>query len=178
MATINGKALVKDGKPLDRAYSNGQLIYGRNLLLNSSNLGFWYGNNAGKTTITVESFDKTTNMWHFVAPQQSFSNAGIYIANTTVKSGDSWVLSFDIKGTGIWSSIGARLEGSTVNTPVGNNTASWNRLSSTGIKTKDSGSVVLYFDLTNSPLDVYIKLPKLEIGTMPTDWTPAPEDYI
>ena len=32
MATMNGKALVKDGKPLDRAYSNGQLVYGRNLL--------------------------------------------------------------------------------------------------------------------------------------------------
>ncbi|MCT0026090.1 gp58-like family protein [Weissella confusa] len=34
----------------------------------------------------------------------------------------------------------------------------------------------MYFDTTDSPLDVYIKLPKLETGNVPTDWTPAPED--
>lgn len=36
MAIINGKALVKDGKPLDRVYSNGQLVYGRNLFYNKN----------------------------------------------------------------------------------------------------------------------------------------------
>ena len=36
MAIINGKALVKDGKPLDRVYSNGQLVYNRNLFSNKN----------------------------------------------------------------------------------------------------------------------------------------------
>lgn len=36
MATINGKALIKDGKPLDRVYSNGQLVYNRNLFSNKN----------------------------------------------------------------------------------------------------------------------------------------------
>lgn len=34
----------------------------------------------------------------------------------------------------------------------------------------------MYFDTTNTPLDVYIRLPKLEVGNLPTDWTTAPED--
>ncbi|MCT0025121.1 hypothetical protein, partial [Weissella confusa] len=34
----------------------------------------------------------------------------------------------------------------------------------------------MYFDTTDSPLDVYIKLPKLETGNIATDYTPAPED--
>ena len=63
MATINGKALVKDGKPLDGAYSNGQLVYGRNLLLgtakgvtgvgsNSINLAFGYYALAGDKKVS------------------------------------------------------------------------------------------------------------------------------
>jgi len=35
MPTINGKACVIDGKPVDKVYSNGRQIYGRNYLLNS-----------------------------------------------------------------------------------------------------------------------------------------------
>ena len=38
MATINGKALVRDGKPLDRVYSNGQLVYSRNLIVRTGEL--------------------------------------------------------------------------------------------------------------------------------------------
>ncbi|MDT9683394.1 hypothetical protein RND61_15115 [Streptomyces sp. TRM76323] len=185
---LNYSALILSGQPnssdkLESSDVHSWVNYtinndGRNLLLNSKLLyTSGLGNNAGKTTITVEPFDDTTNMWHLVAPQQSFDNAGIYIGNSSIKNGDSWALSFDIKGTGIWSSIGAQIEGSTVNTVVEPVTTNWSRLSSTGIKTKDGGSTVVYFNLTNSPLDVYIKLPKLEEGTIPTDWTPAPEDF-
>ena len=37
MTTINGRALVRDGKPLDRVYSNGLLVYGRNYILDTTN---------------------------------------------------------------------------------------------------------------------------------------------
>ncbi|MDG9745796.1 hypothetical protein, partial [Leuconostoc falkenbergense] len=63
MATINGKALVRDGKPLDRVYSNGVLVYGRNLLLNSKTLS-WGVTSNGYATSTKVSYDSTTNMWH------------------------------------------------------------------------------------------------------------------
>ena len=56
MATINRKALVKDGNPLDRVYSNGQLVYNRNLFFNKN-----YPNNPTVTTPGVWSKVYDTN---------------------------------------------------------------------------------------------------------------------
>lgn len=160
-----------------KAQVDGLSVGGRNLLLNTKAL--WtggIGNNGSKVTLTLEAFDSTTNMWHLVAPQQAYNNAGIYFYNGAIQPGDNWALSFDVKGTGNWSSNGARVENSTVTKSVEPLTTSWARVSSTGKKVSAGGAVIFYFDLTNSPLDVYIKLPKLEYGNMPTSWTPAPED--
>lgn len=160
-----------------KAQVDGLSVGGRNLYLNTKAL--WtggIGNNGSKVTLTLEAFDSTTNMWHLVAPQQAYNNAGIYFYNGAIQPGDNWALSFDVKGTGNWSSNGARIENSTVTKSVEPLTTSWARVSSTGKKVSAGGAVIFYFDLTNSPLDVYIKLPKLENGTMPTAWSPAPED--
>ena len=35
MATINGRACVVDGKPVDKAFSNGKQVYGRNMISDS-----------------------------------------------------------------------------------------------------------------------------------------------
>lgn len=159
-----------------KAQVDGLSVGGRNLLLNTKAL--WtggIGNNGSKVTLTLEAFDSTTNMWHLIAPQQAYNNAGIYFYSA-IQPGDNWALSFDVKGTGNWSSNGARIENSTVTKSVEPLTTSWARVSSTGKKVSAGGAVIFYFDLTNSPLDVYIKLPKLENGTMPTAWSPAPED--
>ena len=56
MATINRKALVKDSKPLDRVYSNGQLVYNRNLFFNKN-----YPNNPKVQTPGVWSKVYDTN---------------------------------------------------------------------------------------------------------------------
>lgn len=53
----------------------------------------------------------------------------------------------------------------------------WTRVSSTGVSGAQH-TVIIYFNSIDVALDVYIKLPKLETGNVPTDWTPAPEDYI
>ncbi|WP_312399494.1 phage tail spike protein [Leuconostoc lactis] len=160
-----------------KAQVDGLSVGGRNLYLNTKAL--WtggIGNNGSKVTLTLEAFDSTTNMWHLVAPQQAYGNAGIYLGQGVIQTGDNWALSFDVKGTGNWSSNGARLENSTVTKSVEPLTTSWARVSSTGKKVSAGGATIFYFDLTNSPLDVYIKLPKLEKGTLATDWSPAPED--
>lgn len=160
-----------------KAQVDGLSVGGRNLYLNTKAL--WMGgigNNGSKVTLTLEAFDSTTNMWHLVAPQQAYNNAGIYLGQGVIQTGDNWALSFDVKGTGNWSSNGARVENSTVTKSVEPLTTSWARVSSTGKKVSAGGATIFYFDLTNSPLDVYIKLPKLEYGNMPTSWSPAPED--
>ncbi|MFL2049919.1 pyocin knob domain-containing protein [Leuconostoc mesenteroides] len=84
--------------------------------------------------------------------------------------------SFDIKGTGVYSDKHIGIEASApFNSPTGNVSSDWTRISSNGVA-NGSNPVIIYFNSLNTALDVYIKLPKLESGNIPTDWTPAPED--
>ena len=153
-------------------------IGGRNLLLNSRLLTIKTFPNAG-VTVEIVPYDSKTNMWHITAPQGGSINAGLYFpqsVNVTnpIAYGVKWVFSLDIKGTGIHSQIG--VEGSNpFNKVTGPVTTGWTRIVSTGVS-QGSDIVVVYFDTSKSPLDIYIKLPKLEVGNVPTDWTPAPED--
>lgn len=153
--------------------------FGRNLYLNSRVLSDGYGTN-GNVTVTVEPFDSTTNMWHLVAAQGAGVAVGIYIfnyANGKIPNNSDWSYSVNIKGIGNIITLG--LEGSDVSTIrgiIGNN---WSRISQTGhVNEPNFKTLVMYFNTTDSPLDVYIKLPKLELGNVATDWTPAPEDAI
>lgn len=152
-------------------------VGGRNLYLNSRVLSDGYGVNS-TATVTVEPFDSTINMWHFVAAQGSGSAVGIYLfnyGNGKINNNSDWSYSADIKGTG--QPIDFGIENTSkepVKGVIGND---WSRISQTGhVNESNIKTLVMYFDTTNSPLDVYIKLPKLETGNIATDWTPAPED--
>ncbi len=81
---------------------NSLAVGGRNLLVNSKLLTFTNGNNTATTTTKV-AYDATTNMWHITSPKGSSGNAGIYFSQSVVTKGQSWSLSFDIKGTGVYS---------------------------------------------------------------------------
>lgn len=158
-----------------KAQVDGLSVGGRNLLLNSKTL---FGSASNGGTITKEAFDATTNMWHITSPLGSGDNRGLYfnIANNTstpIPVGQPWTMSFDIKGTGLFRQVGP--VNSTTKGLTGNVPADWTRVSATGIRTT-ANNIVLYFDATTVALDIYIKLPKLEIGNLPTGWTPAPED--
>ncbi|MBJ7625061.1 collagen-like triple helix repeat-containing protein [Weissella confusa] len=152
-------------------------VGGRNLYLNSRVLSDGYGVN-GTATVTVEPFDGTTNMWHIVSPQGSGDRVGIYYsgyANGKLYNNSDWCYSADIKGTGKINRFG--IEETTSFITRGSMGNDWSRISQAGhINAPFFKTIIMYFDTTNSPLDVYIKLPKLEIGNVPTDWTPAPED--
>ena len=153
-------------------------VGGRNLYLNSKGLADGYGTN-GNVRVTVEPFDSNTNMWHFVAEQRSGMEIGIYLwdyGGGKLPDNSDWSYSADVKGTGKVLRFDIEGEGAS-NTPVkGTIGSEWSRISQTGHINEGSKTLVMYFDTTDSPLDVYIKLPKLETGTIPTDWTPAPED--
>lgn len=158
---------------------NNMRVSGRNILLNSRQL-FNVSNNGNNATKVT--FDDTTNMWHITAPAPVTAGRGIYFyqtANTSkpLVKGDKWAMSIDIKGTGMLREFGA--EGSTNQTqPTGPIPTEWTRLSSTGTAV-GTGAIIIYFGNgadTTQALDVYVKLPKLELATMPTAWTPAPED--
>ncbi len=153
-------------------------VGGRNLYLNSRGLADGYGIN-GNVRATVEPFDSTTNMWHFVAAQGTGNNIGIYLwnyCNGKIPDNSDWSYSTDVKGTGKVVTFGIERDN---NKPVkGNIGSEWSRISQTGHVDYGVKTLVMYFDTTDSPVDVYIKLPKLETGNIPTDWTPAPEDKL
>ena len=151
-------------------------VGGRNLLFKTAYLSFAYGPNVA--TVTVEPYDDSTNQYHIVSSGTSF--AGIYFgqqiqAGNNIKNGEKWSFSIDIKGTGVPALIG--LENHTGNvTQIGTIGSDWARVSFTGVASSDTSAVVIYFSPNNEPVDVYVKLPKLEQGDLPTAWTPAPED--
>lgn len=152
-------------------------VGGRNLLLNSKTL---FGSASNGGTVTKEAFDATTNMWHITSPLGSGDNRGLYfnIANNTstpIPVGQPWTMSFVIKGTGLFRQVGP--ENSTTKGLTGNVPTDWTRVSATGIR-GTANNIVLYFDATTVALDIYIKLPKLEIGNKATDYTQAPEDIV
>ena len=180
MPTINGKVCVVDGRPVDKVFSNGKQVYGRNLYLNSKALEDNYARNSNAVNITVEPFDSTTNMWHFVAEQGIGDTIGIYFydyAIDKIPDNSDWSYSADVKGTG--KPVKFAIENGSMNPVIGTVGSEWSRVSQTGrVGNPEHSTIVMYFDTTSSPLDVYIKLPKLEIGTTPTPWTPAPEDVL
>lgn len=155
-------------------------VGGRNLLLNSKVLSWGVTNNAATTSAEV-SYDSTTNMWHITSPKGGSENAGIYFfqpgnVSNLITKGQQWAFSIDIKGTGVYSKFGIEWS-KPFNTPSGNVSTDWTRVSSTGTAT-GTNAIIIYFNSKDVALDVYIKLPKLETGTIPTDWTPAPEDVV
>ncbi|MCT4420296.1 hypothetical protein EFT49_08880 [Leuconostoc falkenbergense] len=157
---------------------NALSVGGRNLYLNSRGLADFYGTN-GSAKVTVEPFDSTTNMWHFVAAQGNGNYIGIWLGdygNGKLPDNSDWSYSADIKGTGKVVQFGIELGDK--NPVKGNIGSNWSRISQTGHVNEGFKTITMYFDTSDSPLDVYIKLPKLETGTIPTDWTPAPEDVV
>ena len=158
MADITHGTWIKDGKAVDAVYQSGVKVYGRNLYLNSKEI--------------------KDNMWHIVAEQGNSTNVGIYLygyANEKLPDNSYWSYSADVKGTGNVLEFG--IETGNKNPVMGAAGSEWSRMSQTGhFDTTGYKTIVMYFDTTNSPLDVYIKLPKLETGKMPTSWSPAPED--
>ncbi|WP_273721517.1 phage tail spike protein [Leuconostoc mesenteroides] len=159
---------------------NALSVGGRNLLLNSKLLSWGVANNASTTSAEV-SYDSTTNMWHITSPKGGSENAGIYFfqpgnVSNLITKGQQWAFSIDIKGTGVYSQFGVEWS-EPFNRPSGNVPTDWTRVSSTGTAT-GTNAIIIYFNSKDVALDVYIKLPKLETGTIPTDWTPAPEDVV
>lgn len=156
-------------------------VGGRNYILNSQSLNIAARENVSK--VEKLPYDANTNMWHITAPAGSSINAGFFYAQSSnmsksVESGQRWAFSFDIKGTGVYSEKHIGIEGSNpINGPTGNVPSSWTRVSATGISA-GSNNILVYFNASVTALDVYIKLPKLEIGNVATDWSPAPEEFI
>lgn len=197
MATINGKALVKDGKPLDKVFSNGRQVYGRNLLTGTINdiksanvktsmkgasaeiLGL-YSRTYSYEQVTANNSSEF--YYRFVAPKKG-NLYGLTPGETYTLSGSAslttGVLKFRAQYmTAIsgWISLGNQID---LGIPI-SDASVFTPFSYTF--TIPVGADSVFFSLQNYNYTVgslfRFKYMKLEKGSIATPWTPAPEDYI
>lgn len=182
LSALNTKTInaINSARSDAQSALNALQVGGRNLFAWSKTLPWDFGSNSN-ATVTVEDFDANTKMYHIKSDKGHGKSAGMYIwgfcTDRGLPKGSNWSFSADIKGTGYINNFGA--EGSTNVVTKGAIGTDWSRLSQSGVANNaDHISLIMYFDTDKSALDVYIKLPKLEIGNMPTAYTQAPEDIV
>ena len=176
MATINGKALVKDDKPLDRAYSNGQLVYGRNLFYNKN-----YPNNPKVQTPGVWSKVYDTNSEGSLSKKLIGYKGDVYFSfiskNPEVIQTEPFMtqlIAFDSSG----NRISQPMVSISKNDLLDNKRVS---VKFTLVNTKNSVRVEFHIRTLagSTPQNTIVEFEdfKVELG-YPTVYTPAPEDYI
>lgn len=152
----------------------GIVVGGRNLILNSKDLTIW--NKESGISVTQEG------EWFKVLDSAHNSQRwGIY-TDITVEPNTTYTLSVYCKngtkapyvGGGPMPKSGLSFGYNTGVSGAENGTRYINTLT-TG-SSHDTWRIYLCINTTATGQYVYFKLPKLEIGNKPTDWTPAPED--
>lgn len=179
MATINGKALVKDGKPLDRAYSNGQLVYGRNYILNSKHTLALQDNTYDTGWVdTSIPISELSNKVFTISVQVDYDNVTAVTSNNRIgleiiahqvnSDGSTKVRYF---GAWKYATVGESFHGRV------STTFDMSGVTLKSIYTPNHWGQGIYIRGITAT-NVSVSNPKLEEGNISTDWTPAPEDYI
>lgn len=171
MTIINGKALVKDGKAVDKVFSNGRQVYGRNLLKGTITPNSTTGNNTSNQGLTI----------YFFANGKNVQNQGLAVGDTITCEFD-WVVSnptsglfyIQINATN-WQKLSEQISITSEN-KSGHSKFSF--VVDAGFLSGGPNGIRLRSDYlpTNSVLTISnVNLAK---GSPAQPWTPAPEDYI
>ena len=171
MATINSKALVKDGKAVDKVFSNGRQVYGRNLLKGTGTPISITGANRPIISSAVYQFGNGKNV----------QNQGLSVGDTLTCEFD-WSVTNPTSGSFMLQLFGTNwLRLSKMISITSENKSGHSKLSfvvDAGFLAGEATGVYSRADYlpTNSVLTISnVKFAK---GSTATPWTPAPEDYI
>jgi len=171
MTTINGRACVANETPVDKVFSDGRQVYGRNYIINSDN----YLTGAGKQQkkvgdISGDTLKKLRGKQVTISADIDYTNARHEVGQNcrigteffvTYESGQQQYLK-------VWKPTiaGESFSG---------------RISQTMVF-KDEPIISTSAQVLAYSQDVFdsssVGRPKFEIGTTFTDWTPAPEDVM
>ena len=167
MPTINGRACVVNGRPVDKVFSNGKQVYGRNFAI-ASHASASNTTGVDKTSIRKQLSEDlsgkviTTTAKVIVTNYQgkidSNNGNGPFISIIDGFYTGNWTALIDpisITGNGVYTSSPKTM---TKNPLTG---------------TANMIGVQMYN--LNATIEVWIKL---ELGTTATQWTPAPEDVM
>lgn len=176
MTTINGKACVANGTPVDKVFSNGRQVYGRNYFLNSDFSqdetnwkdpnGIWFisgekynGQKAMTATPTVAWWSGSANSFSQTMSTITNQQVTVSVWARASKSGAK----FHSESYGGYGVFNVSL------------TNTWERYSYVAQMTTVGN---IYFTAVDVGTQYWISMPKVEIGNKVTDWTPAPEDVM
>ena len=155
MTTINGKACIVNGTPVDKVFSNGRQVYGRNLLTGTSNeLKSYTGSGWGGSPNSPASGTYGAGKYY----------ASAYVENTTPVDMNIWI---QVKGVG-WNYSGSSIQAGQSGIP---------RLTFDVLDGQSLG--IMWVGFSSSQTESYTyKYKELMIKRAPSPWTPAPEDIL
>ena len=188
MPTINGRVCVVNGTPVDKVFSNGRQIYGRNLLINTAKLN--------DSTVCLDNLSNTSDTYLGLNVYQTntqWTGLRVYWSYlvSKVKTNTNYVMSEYVRNTSPTTSVDISIfgnwsEGVAVNSSIDcyittlPPNSGWTRISAlvniASFSTTVSGK--LRFESDTQLTDGYVQFAgiKLEKGSIATPWTPAPED--
>lgn len=198
---INGKACVANGTPVDKVFSNGKQVYGRNLLLDTdfNNLPQYWTSRAGTVTGTFNGHNviysdatQITNSFINVLQQPIYDPA---LTTNRVLPSQWYTLSFYAKGSGQMNtyvyanfvdSADSYVDGVKMGYANPDGSYRWD-LTDTWVRHTYTFKSKSSFPATERQNvlwrlyrgnEAYICMPKLDAGTTATPWSPAPEDVM
>lgn len=163
MPTINGKACVVNGTPVDKVFSGGKQVYGKNLIVGSYDFSWGFYGNGDDATFQKITMDSGEVALHVITHD---GGSGFWF-HPDLPSG-IYTTSFEVKGTGIVNKLG--WEG--LSDASMNPTSDWQRVSRTA--SLDSWYAFVFY----GTMDVYVRLLKVEKGSVATPYSIAPEDVM
>lgn len=170
MTTINGRACIVNGTPVDKVFSDGKQVYGRNLLT-----GTGYHTVTGQNTyghLFNENDDDLITVFKGLEGQTVTVSVDYEYSGFVAGSGKDrmlWEIGI-VAGSTSW--IGAWY--------IPNNDSGSGRISSTFVVLKNITGVnegLGYVQFSGSGTGTLSNF-KLEKGSVATDWSPAPEDVL
>lgn len=159
MADITHGTWIKDGKAVDSVYQNGVQVYGRNLLLNTSN---------ELKTITNSGWGNSTSYYASGKYGAGRYYASAYIENTTSVGMKLYVGVYTDDGKFLYNALGGFM-------PAGKS-----GIVSSTINISEGQFITLAFvGFEKSQTESYTyKYKEIMITRTPISWSPAPEDIL
>lgn len=163
MPTINGKACVVNGTPVDKVFSNGKQVYGRNLLS---------GTSGGLQT------KQFTNAWNS-GPQATNGNYKIKLVKGQTYTYRAWLDNTNGPDSVFVNVRFTPIGGTDYSVGDGTYIAQGETGYSTLSITPPADGYALFTPFAYGAPETFLagwKEEKLEKGSVATPWTPAPED--
>mgnify|MGYP003594419862 CR=1 FL=1 len=171
MAIINGKALVKDGKAVDKVFSNGRQVYGRNLLKGTINSDSMFG---------FDYFGQTWWSYPF-ANGENVQNQGLSVGDTLTCEFD-WEVSNPTSGSFILQLNGMENQELSETISITSENKSGHSKFSFVVDAKLLNGIDtrIQYRADYLPYNSMLTISNLTLakGSPAQPWTPAPEDYI